>query len=95
MDGEASVKVPNGKLVKVKVKISENRLEEVNIRGDFFIEPAEALHDLEENIENISVDTNREDLLDYINNVEAELIGFSSEDIVKAVREAIEDGDSE
>lgn len=45
--GKCSLKVPNGKMLKVSVEFEKDRIEKVIIRGDFFIHPEESLDDLE------------------------------------------------
>ena len=39
-------KVPGGKLVAVDVEVADGRLEQVRLSGDFFLEPDEALEDI-------------------------------------------------
>ncbi|MFC7045413.1 hypothetical protein ACFQH6_08350 [Halobacteriaceae archaeon GCM10025711] len=50
MERQASVKVPDGKLVSVRATV-DDRFQDVQIRGDFFLEPPEALADLEAAVE--------------------------------------------
>lgn len=88
MDGNASVKVPDGKLVRVSVTYDE-RLEDVQITGDFFLEPPDARRRLETAIEGHTVDVSRADLVDAIEAVDARLIGFSASDLADATLEAI------
>ncbi len=90
MNGEASVKVPEGKLVHVKTAYGE-RFTEVKIRGDFFIEPPEALHLIEDRIKGMRADSKKELIEDSIREIEATLIGFSASDIAEAVKESVED----
>lgn len=85
--GKASVKVPDGKLVKVETEATDV-FENVNIRGDFFIDPAEALHELEEAVEGLEKESSREQIIENLEMVEADLIGFSREDIAEAVRKS-------
>ncbi len=44
MHGE--YKVPDGKLVKVDAAVTDGRLTDVRVSGDFFLEPDEALEQL-------------------------------------------------
>lgn len=87
MHGEASRKVPDGKLVKVETEYSEV-FEKVDIRGDFFLEPPQALDALESAVEGLSVDYSREEIISKMNFVDADLIGFSRGDIADALLEA-------
>ncbi len=87
MHGEASRKVPDGKLVNVEVDYSD-RFENVDIRGDFFIEPPNALEIIESKIEGLSADAGKEEVLEELSVVDADLIGFSREVIVDVLFEA-------
>lgn len=91
--GKASVKVDGGKLVKVKTEFSDV-LEDVEIRGDFFIQPPEALEELEQKLEGMAADSTREELVGKLQEVEAKLIGFSADEIAEAVKKSVQ-GDEE
>ena len=45
--GNCTYKVPNGKLIKVTVEYEKEIINNVQIRGDFFIHPEESIDDLE------------------------------------------------
>jgi len=45
--GKCSYKVPNGKLIRVKVEFENELIIKVQITGDFFIHPEESIDDLE------------------------------------------------
>jgi lipoate-protein ligase A len=45
--GKCTYKVPNGKLIKVKVEYDSKNIIMVQITGDFFIHPEESIDDLE------------------------------------------------
>ncbi len=45
--GKCTLKVPNGKLLKVTVEFEKERIIKVHVKGDFFIHPEESLDDLE------------------------------------------------
>jgi len=45
--GKCTLKVPNGKMLKVSVEFEGDRIEKVVIKGDFFIHPEESLDNLE------------------------------------------------
>jgi hypothetical protein len=84
----ASRKVPDGKLVKVEVEAGE-KLERVKIRGDFFIEPPEALKKIQESLEGLEAGFSREEVESRVEEVDADLIGFSAEDIATCLEEAV------
>ncbi len=88
MQATESVKVPDGKLVRVTVTADET-IEDVEITGDFFLEPPEALADLEAAIVGHSVDVSAGTLESAIASVEADLIGFDAADLAGVTVEAI------
>ena len=77
---QKSKKVEDGKLVKVNADLGK-RFEEVKIHGDFFVEPADKLEEIRKTIEGLTADFDREEFISEIGNIDAELIGFSAEDI--------------
>jgi lipoate-protein ligase A len=89
MRGEASVKVPGGKLVRVKAEYTET-FDDVTITGDFFLQPPEALSKLEDAIEGHATDAEIDAIAATIDNVDAELIGFSADDLAEAARKVVE-----
>lgn len=89
MADKASVKVEDGKLVQVEADF-EDTLETISITGDFFVEPPEALEDIENAVMGFSEDFSEADVVEAIEDVEAELIGFSPEDVVEALKKVVE-----
>ncbi|MFP4590862.1 MAG: hypothetical protein ACLFMX_02815 [Halobacteriales archaeon] len=88
MDGTGSVKVPDGKLVRVAATYDE-RFREVTITGDFFLEPPESLADLEAALEGQPVDASVDELAAAVEAVDATLIGFEAADLAAAARGAV------
>ncbi|MFB6086755.1 MAG: hypothetical protein ABEJ84_08150 [Halodesulfurarchaeum sp.] len=88
MQATESVKVPDGKLIRVEVTFEET-IEDVAITGDFFLEPPEALSDLESAIEGHSTDVTEAELRSEIETVEADLIGFDAADLAGVTVEAL------
>ncbi len=88
MDGAATIKVPDGKLIELRATY-DDRYEDVTITGDFFLEPPAALADLEAAIEGQPTDADREQLAKAVAAVDAELIGFAATDLAAAAREAV------
>lgn len=89
MESNASVKVPDGKMVEVSVRFGD-QFEKVSITGDFFLQPPEALEEFENRIEGVNASASREELVERLEDVEAETIGFSREDLADALKEAVE-----
>jgi len=78
---QESKKVENGKLVKIDADLEE-QFENVKVHGDFFIEPAGKLEELTRVIEGLEKDFDRGKVVSQIEDLDAELIGFSAEDVV-------------
>ncbi len=88
MKGEASVKVPEGKLVKLEVDYGD-KVEDISITGDFFLEPPEALEEFERALEGLKTDFSRDEVVEELEAVDARTIGFSRKDIAEALKEAV------
>ena len=61
----------------------------MRITGDFFREPPEAREDLEAAIEGLPVEVSEGELIEAIERVDAQLIGFAPSDLAEATLEAI------
>jgi len=87
MKGEASIKVENGKLVNVKLEYGD-RIEDISITGDFFVQPVDAVEELEEALTEAPAEESVIELEDRLDKVEAELVGFDRSHIAEAVKQA-------
>jgi len=86
---KASVKIPEGKFVKVEVNG-----EEVNVRGDFFLEPPEALEEIEERLSELS-DAGKNQIIEELEDLDVEFIGFSPEHVAEAFKQALGESSEE
>lgn len=93
MNSKASRKVPDGKLVEIKVETRDRQVHEVEITGDFFLEPPEKLSELEEKMTDVDIDTSKEEIKENLNQIDADMIGFSPEDIAKVFQKAVKESD--
>lgn len=94
-------KVPGGKLVAVDLKVLDNRLSQVQISGDFFLDPDEALEVIDRSLAGLSADTTVGELTARIDDgltrarsdgtlgVAVTMAGFDSHAIAMAVRRAL------
>ncbi|MAG47824.1 hypothetical protein CL617_04415 [archaeon] len=91
MIGNASKKIVNGKLVKVIVDY-DNKINKLEISGDFFIHPEESIKDIENSLLNLEVNIENEiivnKLKDFIESNKIEIIGFQEEDLAELIKEA-------
>ncbi|MDE9364531.1 biotin/lipoate A/B protein ligase family protein [Luteipulveratus sp. YIM 133132] len=85
-------KVPGGKLVAVDVEVAGGRLSQVSVSGDFFLEPDEALEDIDAALVGMPEDASVDQLASAITGAlddSVSLIGFSPEAVGVAVRRAL------
>src|SRR5690625_3457132 len=85
-------KVPGGKLVAVDVTVEEDRLAKVSLSGDFFLEPDDALEQIDRALTGLPASSSVAELTAAITavlNDSIAMIGFSPEAIGIAVRRAL------
>jgi len=85
-------KVPGGKLVAVDLQTADGRISVAAVSGDFFLEPDEALADIDAALIGMSVDAGVEQLTHAVLGSlrpDAQLFGFSAEAVAIAVRRAL------
>ena len=85
-------KVIGGKLVAVDLEVQDDRLAAVSVSGDFFLEPDEALGDINAALTGLRTDTRVDALAAAVSGAlgeEVSLIGFTPEAIGIAVRRAL------
>jgi len=89
MQAKSIYKVPNGKLLKIFLEFNEknNTIININITGDFFAYPEEAIDTMEEQLKNITL--NKESLLEKINQVinenDIQFIGLDAEGLTTSI----------
>jgi lipoate-protein ligase A len=90
MHGE--YKTPNGKLVAVDFEVEDGVLRNVQLSGDFFLHPEEALADITNALEGLSIDLSETEIAGRVWAAmprDAELLGSSPDAIGAAVRRAL------
>jgi hypothetical protein len=89
MNSKSVYKVPNGKLLKIFLEFNEknNSIENINITGDFFAYPEEAIETMENELKNTLL--KREILLEKINFIikenNIEFIGLNAEGLTEGI----------
>lgn len=81
-------KVEGGKLLRIDVEISEGIVNNIEIRGDFFVHPEEGLGKIEEEVEGCDLKEVREKAEKVIQSQGIEVVGFSPADLYGAVHSA-------
>ncbi|MGQ9542578.1 MAG: lipoate protein ligase C-terminal domain-containing protein [Candidatus Bathyarchaeia archaeon] len=89
--GRSEIKVPGGKLLRVKCTVDMNIISNIQITGDFFIHPEETIQSLEDELTGVAAeeDTVRRKILEFFRRVECVLIGAGPDDFATAVSMAI------
>lgn len=90
MHGE--YKTPGGKIVVADLKVGDGRLTSVEVSGDFFLEPPEALFDITGALEGAPANLAEEEFAASVREAlgpDVEMIGFSTEAVARAVKRAL------
>ncbi len=90
MHGE--YKTPGGKMVVADLEVRDSRLTSVEVSGDFFLEPPEALSDITDALEGAPANLAEEEFAASVREAlgpEVEMIGFSAEAVARAVKRAL------
>mgnify|MGYP001245882404 FL=1 len=85
-------KVPGGKLVAVDVEVSGGRITGAALSGDFFLEPDEALEDVNGALVGLAASTGVEEIARAVQGVlgpQVRMVGFDAEAVAIAVRRAL------
>lgn len=93
MHGE--YKMPGGKLVVVDLDVHAGQLRQVQVSGDFFLEPADALRRINAALEGLDATSGEAALANAIQNAlsaDVLMYGISPEAIAVAVRRALQEG---
>ena len=90
MHGE--YKVPGGKLVVVDLEVEDGRISQFRLAGDFFLEPDEALADIDAAVTGLPVEADIPTIAAAVRSAlpeGAQLLGFTPEAVGTAVRRAL------
>ena len=92
MKSQATEKVPDGKLLRIKVEY-DDKIRKIDITGDFFAHPEESIRKLEDQIIGLEIDFDEKKILECLTNFvkrnEFELIGINPEAIIRVLKKAI------
>jgi len=93
MQGQAIEKIKGGKLLNIKVDYSD-KINKIQIVGDFFAHPENSIQEIEEKITGMDVDFDHDTLTNDLNVFVKEnnynLIGIHPEAIVKLLKKSLE-----
>lgn len=90
--GFVSYKIPDGKLVKIKLEVKEDRIHAVTILGDFFLHPEETLEAIEQGLLGVRLDEVEVSsaIQDVLDSHKAVMIGASAIHLARAIMVAHE-----
>ncbi len=87
MQSKSVYKIPDGKLLKISLNHTNNKITEIRIMGDFFAYPEEAIDIMETKLKDSNL--NKESLLDKINSFikdnNIEFIGLTAEGLTDGI----------
>jgi len=85
-------KVPNGKMLKIKLEFQEEMIKSITILGDFFLHPETTIEDIESALIGCKIDIPTITMLiqDVLQESESTLIGAEPSDIAKAIEKAFQ-----
>jgi len=93
MQRQSEEKVPGGKLLRVKVDFDE-KINKVEITGDFFLYPEDKLKEIEGTLSGLTVSISEEKLTELIirevQDHKIEMVGISPEAIARNIKKALE-----
>ena len=80
-------KVPNGKLLRLNINFSDNKIKEIKLCGDFFMHPEEAVSDIENSLigSAIEKDSIIKKVSEVVKEKNAALFGINAEAIADAI----------
>ena len=78
-------KVPEGKLLRLKVDIKKNSIKQIKIAGDFFIHPEEAILEIEEFLTEININEIEKKLSSFLRKRKIQIIGFTPGDLQEVI----------
>lgn len=89
--GQSTYKVPGGKMLKIQLLLSEGKIKEITIMGDFFLHPEETVLALEEQLVGLKPDRTilTESIQKVLDKKNALLIGAEAKDIAEAIMMAL------
>lgn len=87
MHGEC--KTPGGKMVVADFEVREGRLAEVQISGDFFLYPEEALGRINDALNGTTVSADWAALIQTALPPETAMLGFTPEAVAEAIRRGL------
>jgi hypothetical protein len=90
MRDSAEMKVPGGKLVRIKLDYEGNEITEIKITGDFFVHPEESVDELEKELAGSFEDVESKVKRFFVDN---EVFGLDEKSMVEVIMRCRKIGD--
>tara|TARA_B100000315_G_C14479957_1_gene542396 strand:+ start:514 stop:804 length:291 start_codon:yes stop_codon:yes gene_type:complete len=89
---DSELKVPGGKLIKVRLEIQGNYIQTILLTGDFFLHPEDAIFEVESSLIGSSTDLAniKEKLEKALKKKDARLLGVSPDDFINVIKKALD-----
>ncbi len=88
--GSSIHKVPEGKMIKISLTMTDDIIEDVRITGDFFAHPEDSIEQIEKNLKGSRYPDIPKKIYDLITSQKIQLVGMDKDDITHAIKLAIE-----
>lgn len=87
MISEAVYKVPAGKMIRIRVEYIDNKIKDINITGDFFLHPEEAIENIEEELKGVDLEEKRiiEKLEKTVKKHNIKFFGINEQSLARAI----------
>jgi len=89
---KGTYKVPGGKLIRVDFEVAEGRISSFSLTGDFFLYPETGVDSINSSLTGCPINSKKieERVNRAIESNSLEIVGFSADDVAKAVVETNE-----
>ncbi len=89
VEKRAEKKVAGGKLIRVRVVVDDDKIEDIRITGDFFMHPEEKIVELENFLKGVNVSEVGKAVEKWFSSTDVVVVGASVQDFVDVVREVL------
>ena len=86
MQGKSTLKVPNGKLLKIFLEYEGEKISKIKITGDFFIHPEETIEELEKELVDVNFNNLKEKIDNFFDKNKPEVFGITKESLEEAIK---------
>jgi len=85
MKAKYTLKVPNGKLLKVFLEYEREKINKIKITGDFFIHPEETIDELERELTGIEFKSMEKSIDDFLKKKKPTMFGITKDSLKEAI----------